>query len=225
MAASRSRGTGGTVGQLELKLPAGGSLHLQTLDEIDLLNEQKKRYEDDYDFDKMNDKVLLGILLTQQLSLFRNQQTISGMEPEIVNSKPTGNYIPRTMKPAEISGAQSNITKASEQIMSLEKALGIDKKTRDASGAETLANYLVVLKRAGVAMGIHVNERLKKYEGFVSELRVKTRLLKNADAEDRAYHGISEKNVMEWIIDQLGELEQADKDFASQKGKLWRGKL
>lgn len=218
----------GQAQQFTLDLPGGGKLYLQSLDEVELLEAQKDAYEKDYTFDKLNDRVLFGSLLTQQLALYRGQQTISGMEPEFdAKERPTGFMIRRTPppKPAEMKAAQDAINSATGEIMKLEKALGIDKKTRESGGQHTLIAYLTTLKRAANEFGIQVNERTKAYEAFAMEGRTKLRILFNADAEDRQYHGITEKGVLTWFRDELARLEQIDKDFAKQKGELWRGKL
>lgn len=211
-----------------LPLPGGGNLHLQSLEEVDLLTTQKKSYENEYTFDKLNDRVLLGTLLTQQLALYRSQQTLSGMVAEFdMNDRPTGKMIRANPppKPAELKNAQESINTATDQIMKLEKSLGIDKKTRESGGQHTVQNYLLALKKAAQKMGIHINERTKAYEAFAMELRTKLRILHNADAEDRQYHGITEKTVLSWAQDQLDELEDIDKKFAQTHGELWRGKL
>lgn len=217
-----------TAQNFTLDLPGGGRLHLQSLEELDLLSTQKKHYESEYTFDKLNDRVLLGTLLTQQLALYRSQQVLSGMEPEFdKNDKPTGQMVRRTPPPkaAEMKAAQDSINTASEQIMKLERTLGIDKKTRESSGVHTLQNYLTTLKRAANQFGIHINERTKAYEAVAMEARTKLRILNNADAEDRQYHGITEKSVLQWLQDELDRLEDIDKKFSKTKGDLWRGKL
>lgn len=214
--------------QFVLDLPGGGKLHLQALEELELLSTQKKHYEKEYQFDKLNDRVLLGTLLTQQLALYRAQQVLSGMEPEFdAKGKPTGGMKLRDPKPShsEMKAAQESINTASDQIMKLEKTLGIDKKTRESGGQHTVERYLTTLKRAANEMGVHINERTKAYESFMMELRTKLRILNNADAEDRNYHGISEKTVLQWCGDELVKLEDIDKEFARTKGELWRGRL
>jgi hypothetical protein len=50
-------------------------------------------------------------------------------------------------------------------------------------------------------------------------------MLFHSDAEDRRYHNINPKTVLEWAQHELVKLEQVDKDFARDKGKLYTGKL
>ena len=107
----------------------------------------------------------------------------------------------------------------------MEKALGIDKKSREAGGQHTVGNYVEQLKAAAHAKGVHIATRVKKYEAFVMELRWKVRLLRNGDEEDKAYHGLTEESVIAWAEQQMAELEEHDKKFAHEKARVFVGKL
>lgn len=210
----------------KVELPNGQTLRLQTVDEVEMWERSAKRYMDEYDFSKFNDKVLLGALLTQQLTLLRAQQKIAGMVPETdAKGQPTGKYVQVKLKAAEEAAAHKAVTTASEQIQQMEKSLAIDKKGRDAGGQQTLQDYLLKLKRAGHEYGVHITKRTKAYEEMAMELRMKLRMLRNGDAEDKAYHNISEASICEWAEQELAKLEEIDKKHARDKGRLWRGQL
>jgi hypothetical protein len=49
--------------------------------------------------------------------------------------------------------------------------------------------------------------------------------MRNGDAEDRAYHDLTPDKLIEWAWQQLQELEQIDKDFAKEYGKVFVGRL
>lgn len=214
------------VQTFEFELPSGGVLHLQSMEEVDLMQTSHDRLEAEYAFEKLNDKMLFSSLLTQQLVAVRSQQKISGMVPEFdTNGKPLGTYKFVKLKPAEEQGAHKALINATEQIQAIEKQLGIDKKTRDAGNTESVQSYLVRVKRAALSMGVHITERGKEYEAFCMELRKLVRMLDNLDAEDRQHHAITKDNVLNFVRKELERLEQVDKDFAKQKGHLWRGKL
>lgn len=194
------------MSQYAVDLPAGGQLALDGPDEVQLWEEGAKRYIDDYGLVKQNDLVLLGALLTQNLVMYRAQQKLTG--------------------PAkEAAAAQGQIIKAAEEIRALEKALGIDKKTREAGGQHTVGNYIATLKRAAHEKGVRIAERVKAYESFAMDLRWRLRLLRDGDDEDRKYHGISEKGICQWATEQLAELEEKDKEWAQEKGRTFIGKL
>lgn len=210
----------------EVDLPGGGKLHLHTVDEQVVFEESRDRYIKDYSLVKTNDLVLLGAILTQQLVMFRAQQRLNGMEAETdAAGVPTGRYKVVEVKPQAMSQAQSTVIKAATEIREIEKALGIDKKTREAGGQHTVANYVTQLKKAGHQFGVHIAKRTKAYEKFVMDLRWKVRLLRNGDAEDRQYHNISPASIIEWAEQEMAKLEEIDKKFAHEKGKVFTGRL
>lgn len=210
----------------EVDLPAGGKLVLLSAEEVDMWNEGVKHYKADYGLMKTNDLMMLGALLTQQLALFRAQQRINGMVPKLdAANVPTGEYEMVTLKPSELNAAQETVRKASAEIRNIEQSLGIDKKTREQGGTQTVQQYVTTLKLAANTYGVHIAKRTREYEKFAMALRTKLRILRNADAEDKAYEGISEEKVLEWCHQQLAHLEKVDKEFAKEKGSLVVGKL
>jgi hypothetical protein len=184
------------------------------------------RYKQDYALTKTNDLILLGAILTQNLQMFRAQQAINGMEAQLdPNGVPTGQYTRTQVKATDAQKWQNIILKAAAEIRELEKALGIDKKTRDAGGADSVASYVGSLKIAGRQLGVHITKRTKAYEEFAMDLRWRLRVLHNGDDEDRAHHNISEKSICDFATTRLAELEAIDKEFAKQKGAIFAGKL
>ena len=213
-------------GAFEVDLPQGGKLILKTQDEVDQWETTAKAYIAEYRLTKTNDLILLGAILSQNLTMFRAQQRLKGMVPEKdAAGVPTGRYIEEPVDAKTLSASQGAITKASEEIRALEKALGIDKKTREAGGAYNVADYITTLKRAAHEMGIHVSERFKFYEDLAMEARWKIRLLRNGDPEDRLHHNVSEEKIIDWLEQKLAEAEQVDIDYAANKGHLYLGKL
>lgn len=194
-----------TKGALEVSLPAGGSLTLKDADEVQYWESTSQRYIQDYSLVKANDLVLLGAILSQGVAMYRAQKLLAD--------------------PKASTNAVNLISKASEQIRELEKALGIDKKTREQGGQHTVADYLVRLKRAAHEKGIRISERTKSYEAFVMELRWKVRLLRNGDDEDRATHNLSAETIIAWAENELARLEHEEKRWAHEKGRVFVGQL
>jgi hypothetical protein len=186
-------------------LPSGGQLELLSADEVDVWNHTSERYIQDYGLVKQNDLVLLGAILAQNVAMYRAQRDLTD--------------------PKKAGAAQGVLIKAATEIRELEKALGIDKKTREAGGQHTVTDYITRLKRAAHAKGVRIAERVKAYEAFMMELRWKLRLLQNGDDEDRKYHNVSEKSICEWAARELEKLEEADKKWAKEKGKVFLGRL
>lgn len=210
----------------EVELPSGGKLWLQSDEEVDLWEKSSERYRDDYHLAKLNDLVLLGAILQQQVIMFRAQRLLNGMEPETdAQGLPTGRYVQKQLDAEEMGAGIAMLNRASAEVTRLEKTLGIDKVGRESGGAHTLDNFLRTLKSAAHERGIHITERTLKYEEFCNQLRWRLRLLRNGDAEDRAYHDLTPEKLLDWCFNELKALEEVDKKFANQKGKLYVGKL
>lgn len=210
----------------EVDRPGGGKLMVISKDEVEMWDELRDRYTKDYALIKANDLALLGAILSQHLLMFRAEKRLNGMTPQLDHAKvPTGLYEHTPPKPADIAAAQKAITTASKEIRELEQSLGIDKKTREAGGQHTVGDYVTKLKKAAHEMGVHIAERTLAYENFVMELRWKVRLNENGDEEDKKYHDISPEKIVEWASIEMAKLEQVDKDFAKQKGRLYLGQL
>lgn len=210
----------------EVEPPAGGKLHLHSLDEVELWEESAKRYVADYQLVQQNDLLLLGAILSQQLLMYRAQQRMNGMLPELdANGVPTGRFQRRELKVSEMSAAQATIVKASTEIRELEKTLGIDKKNREAGGAHTVQNYVGQLKTAARAYGLHLNRRMQEYEKVMMEARWKIRLLHHGDPEDRAYHALTDKSIVDWLEKELVRMEELDKRYAAEKHKVFVGRF
>jgi hypothetical protein len=208
-------------------LPAGGTMYLLTEEEVELFEGQSKRYQEDYALEKLNDLMLMGAILTQQIMMFRAQQQLSGLEPEFDSGgKPTGRYIKsEKRKASETRAIQETISACAKEVRDLEKALGIDKKTREAGGQHTVAAYLTMAKRAAHQYGVHISERTLAYEDVMMRARMKIRVLRNGDDEDMAYEDVSEAKIINWLEAELRKLEDKDKEWAKTKGKVFLGKM
>lgn len=194
-------------GQFEVDLPAGGRFRLQSADEVQMWEESAKAYINDYGLSKANDLMLLGAILSQGIAMFRAQQDLAD--------------------PKKAGTAVKTIGQASEQIRELEKSLGIDKKSREAGGQHTIADYVARIKLAAHTKGVRIAERTLAFEGFVMELRWKLRVLEEADAEDKRYMLGSDPvgAVIAWATAEVKKLEEAEKKWADQKGKVFVGRV
>lgn len=208
----------------DVKLPAGGSMHLRDREEVDLWQTLSRRYQRDYRLTKVNDLTMLGTLLLQHLSMFRAQREMSGVQwQEHPDGSPKLAAI--EVKPARMTALGEVVQRASKEIREIERAMGIDAKTRAQQGTQTIPDYLARLKRFGREMGIHISARTHAYELFVNELRWRVRLAQNGDAEDIAYHSCTPEQILGWIDGELERLAEIDRTFAAEKQKLVVGKL
>lgn len=216
----------GQAGGVEVDLPSGGKLTLYTVEEAQLWEDLDQRYRSDYALNNINDLMTLGMILTHNIAIFRAQQAMSGQEAEFdANGVPTGRYVQKKLSNTEATGVHQRLLKAGNEIRELEKTLGIDKKTRDAGGGDSIAEYLSSLKVAGRQFGIHITKRTKAYEEFCMDLRWRIRVLRNGDDEDRAHHNITGETILQFCETRLAELESIDQEFAQQRGKVFVGKL
>lgn len=207
-------------------LPAGGSLHMQTPDEVELWNKARERIMSEYVLRKHNDLINLGALLQQQVILYRCQVAINGMEAETdSHGIPTGAYRRVDLDASEVMGYQKTLTECAKEVGRLEKALGIDKVTREAGGAHTLESYIKTLKRAAHERGIHITGQVTEYQRVMKELGWKLRLLYRGDPQDRQYHSVTPRSVLDWLWEEVQRLEDRDKEWAKETGKLYIGKL
>lgn len=212
-------------GGREVETPSGGRLMLFDDAEAELYENLRDRYIRDFSLNKQNDLVLLSVLLQQAVILERAQQTLNGMEPEIgEDEEPTGRWIRREMTEAEIDKAHARVLKASKEISDIEVRLGIDRKSRE-TGAESIAEFIMMAKKAGHQYSIHIAKRVKMFEALNMECRWRIRLLRNGDAEDRAYHNVTADTIVDLLEKGLAKIEEHDKAYADEVGKLYIGKL
>lgn len=190
---------------LTVNLPGGGTIPIQSADEKVLWNEWMRRYVDDYKLTKMNDLALLGGILSNLLLMYRAQRDLA--------------------QPDKQAKAQAMISAATDDIRKGEKALGIDKATRERGGQHTVADFITRLKRAAYEKGVHVSDRVKAYEAVMMEARWRIRLNRNGDQEDKDYHKVSDKAIVAWLEVELAKLEEKDKTWAKEVGALYVGKL
>lgn len=210
-----------------VELPGGGAhIPLQSTEEVDRWQSLSVQYQEQYQLRKVNDLTNLGTLLVQHINLYRAQLALSGRIPEIDDDDlPTGRYIMKALKPAEIRSHQESITTASKEIREIEKTMGIDKKSREAAGDETLRGWLVTMKERAHRYGLHVNHRVKALEEFRGELSWRVRLNEVGDAEDRHYEDVDDAGIVKWVREQLVALDEIDKKFATEEGALVNGTI
>lgn len=209
----------------EVELPAGGKLHLQTIEEVELWEVSRDRYLHDYRLTAQSDRLQIGNALILHLEQFRAQQRINGMQPELRNGVPTGRYVSTPIKAQDRSAALSTLIKTGEEIRDIEKSLGIDKRTRDQGGQYDVAAYVDTLKRAGRQYAVHLSRRYQKYEEVFRDLEVQVQMLDNLDQEDRQEHQVTPEAVLSGLRRAIAEVRDADVRYANEKGKLFLGKF
>lgn len=209
----------------EVEMPAGeGLMYLHSSEEVAIWERLLKSYRDEHQITMASDLVIVGTLLTQQIRLYRGQQLSMGRQVRFDEEhKPTGEY--EFVGAEESRRGDSMVDQASKEISRIEDALGISKKAREAGGANTIAEYISNGKRFAHEYGIHIVERVIYLEGFAMKLKTMIRMLDNLDEEDRAYHGISPENILEFCRRATAYMEEKDMEWAKDKGILFRGSM
>lgn len=209
-----------------VELPGGGGgITLQSNEEVDRWRVLEAAYRDQYDLRKINDLTNLGTLLVQHVNLYRAQQALTGRVPELDEEDlPTGRYVSRVLKANEVRAYQDQINTASKEIREIERTMGIDKKSRDQAGDESLKSWLVAMKARAHRYGLHVSKRVTAYEEFCMELRWRLRLNEVGDAEDKHYEDCDHEGIIKWAREQLAVLEESDRQFADDEGALILGR-
>lgn len=194
------------VSRFKVELPAGGEFEVSSAAEVEMWNTVREGYVEDYQLVKRNDLVALGSILTHNLILFRAQAQLASNKNLASNAE--------------------QIEKSSKAIRDAEKALGLDKVSREKGGTQSVPDYVAKLKKVGFDYGVHISDRVKAYEQLAMDLRWRIRLLRNGDVEDRAYHHVqTEKEIIEFAERTLAALEQKDVEWAREKGALFVGTL
>lgn len=209
-----------------VELPGGGNLHLQSQDEVDRWQTLSDSYRRDYKLTKINDLTGLGIILQQHIAAYRAQVALSGMK-EVLDDEnlPTGEWERVDLEPAERKRLGDEITTASKEIREVEKAIGIDAKSRSQTGDETVRDYVTRLKGFGYEYGVHISQRVIAFENFVNELSWRVRLEQQGDAEDKQYEDCTAEGICKWAREELANIQAVDREFAQEKGKLVLGKF
>jgi hypothetical protein len=210
----------------EVELLAGGKLALLSADEVDRWTTLSESYREDFGIVKTTDLAQVDIILQMHIDVFRAQRAKSGLEVEFDEDEhPTGAYTKVDVGAGERDRLNKEILGGSKEIRALESALGIDKKTRDAAGGKDNADYLVTLKSVAADYGVHVVARTKAIEQFIMDLRWRLRLNRVGDDEDKRYHDCTDQGILRWANRQVDALEEKDKEWAREKGKLWMAKV
>jgi hypothetical protein len=210
----------------EVELPAGGKLPLLTIDEVEFFEESRDRYLSDYAIRNQSDRLAVNHMLILSVESFRASQRINGMEPELDPAGvPTGRYIKGKVSGTDRAASLNVLIKTRESIADTEKQLGIDKKTRDQGGQYDVATYIEGAKKGAREFGVHLSKRYIAYTSFVKALRTQMRMLRQLDNEDLVEVHLSKESLLDWAWNELDKLEEIDKRFAHEKGRLIVGRV
>lgn len=211
-----------------IELPGGGTFPGQTPEEVDLAEKVKRSYVNEFNITKGSDLQHVADIVVQRILIQRAHQEMSGLEPAFdARGRPTGELVRSNSKPSarEIAQLQKTVAEAQREIRAIDKALGVDKVTREQGSGETVQDYLKRVKGAGHEYGVHLHGSVKEIVKVFKDCSWRLRLLHEGDEEDRAHHGLSEEQFCDWMRDQILRVEEAEKRWAKDRYALYVGKL
>lgn len=208
----------------EADLPGGGTILLLSPQEVKFYEEIKRSLTNDFKFESVNDQLILGQLLTFHVQAHREQQRMMGQLPSYDSQGQVEGFV--SVPDAERDMAAERLPKIQKEIRELEKALKIDKTSREGDGTYDIAAYFERLKGAALEYGVHISERYTMLDNFMGELQWRLRVYNNADLEDKRYHGIdTAEKLLKWAEDEANKFVEFDKTFARDKQAVWVGDL
>jgi hypothetical protein len=149
------------------------------------------------------------------------------MEPEVDARRRAHGPLRDAELDSDDATATSELCEGVSEIRAIEKALGIDKVSRESGGQHTVDNYLRTLKKTPrMSAASTSRKRVLAYEAFVNGLRLATPRptqrrrrgprLPRPDARE-APGVVRRTSWRRW--------SRSDKKFAREKGKIFVGKL
>lgn len=210
----------------EVKLVTGGTLALRNDEEVEVWETLSKHYKEDFELSKISELSKVDLIVQQQIDILRAQKALGGMLPKFDDDGLfLGVYEHKALKQGERDHYQGIILAASKEVGRLETQLGIDKKTRDASGKGELEDVLLQLKDISQRYGVQVTERNHIIEQMFMDLSWRLRLNERGDEEDQRYHDCTDDGIIRWARDAVAQIHEFDQDFAKEvQAPLWTAK-
>ena len=104
--------------------------------------------------------------------------------------------------------------KVDTEIRLLKKNMGMDRKGRVESEAESVSEYLRNLLRRAGEFGVHRDEQIAKALDLFNDLKTMIGLHDRTDTEERLHLGVEEHQIIEWIRNQaIPEYDAIDDAF------------
>lgn len=188
--------------------PSGSDLHLQTSEESDWYENNKRMYLTHNKFTNVSDLQELDRLLMLEVMVYRWSQWLTqGFD-----------YQTSTVEPGTL---QKNIGEYSKEIRQVKVALGIDRATREKDKGETLAEYINKLVQRGKEFGYHRNDQYETAVTKIYELKSMVQTFDRCDEDERKELDLSEGSILQWIRDQMiAEWDETEAEFRKNQA-IW----
>lgn len=174
------------VGTLFVRGESGTEFEVLTTDEKDYFETNLTKYKSEYRFENVSDLADVDRLLSLELLSYR--------------------YTAWLMKGSDYDGLQfsekdirDHKQKVDTEIRLLKKNMGMDRKGRVESEAESVSEYLRNLLRRAGEFGVHRDVQIAKSLDLFNDLKTMIGLHDRTDAEERRHLGVEEFQIIEWI--------------------------
>lgn len=191
-----------------VETPSGASLHLMNKLEVEQYEGLSKRYQEDNMFKNISDLLELDRILTMEIMCLRwgawmlSEKDYHG-------------------EPVNTSDLQKQHREYGKMILELKQGLNLDKKSRDANNAGTVADFIENLKVRAKEFGVHRDEQNYMAYNLLRELESKITLMNNATETERTEFEVHAKQVLQWFIDEVvPKLDKIDEHFRENQ-KIW----
>lgn len=192
---------------IEVTTPSGNKIVVLNQGECDYYEQVAKRYQSDNKFSNVSDILELDRILLLELMCHRwGLWLLSGQD-----------YQGRKINPTEI---QKSIKDYSSEIRDIKRALGIDKRTRDADSGESVAAYVQNLTIRAKEFGVKRNNEAIKAITILKELEGLITLYENSSPAERKEFNCELEDIKEWIKRKIPEFNAIDESFRKNQ-KIW----
>ena len=182
--------------------------HVMTEEERHWFETSLEKYIAEYEFDNIADLQDLDRLLAQELLSYRYASWLVR----------DTDYYGSSFDEKAIRDAKDKLDK---NILSIKTHLGIGRKNRIESEAESVGDYLANLLQRGKEMGIHRDNQNAKILSLFMELKTQVGLWERSDDEERAHNKVHMADIFQWIIDTaIPEFDALDAHFRDNQ-KYW----
>lgn len=180
---------------------SGTEFEVLTKDEKDYFEMNLAKYKSEYRFENVSDLADVDRMLGLELLSYRyTAWLIKGFD-----------YFGLQFSEKDI---RDHKQKVDTEIRLLKKNMGMDRKGRVESEAESVSEYLRNLLRRAGEFGVHRDTQIAKALDLFNDLKTMIGLHDRTDEEERRHLGVEESQIVEWIRNEaIPEYDAIDDEF------------
>ena len=198
------------AGALTVELPSGDEFTVMSQDEVDWVETTTARYVSQFAFENALDLNMLDRCVQSELLHWRVSRWCA-------RGKDYDEHV------VILEEWREFLVKTSQEIRQMQKALGVDKVTREKlRGDGSVHVYLAQLRERAGHFGVNRSNQLERALTLVMELRTLVTMHDNCTPDERARFKISPDTILEWIRTTLGpEYDEIDEHFRTHVQTMW----